>query len=421
MMTFKSVTKSNLFCTVLALAVSTVLFEHFRGSNNDFQVYFQAGRRYAGGQIPWNPSAGTSSMFLYGPLTASFFAIYQYLGANTGLVMIRLGTLGVTLALSLVMTSKQNLRIRLLTILLIFSFFSLRSNLENGSIGFLEGIIGLFGVFLTFKKKHPRQKFSMLVSGFFLALPFDYKPQLYFMILGVVYFLPKWSRISFLFTISIAWSINLAMFGLRGFDQYISTLLNRTKGLSTGIEQMDLRAILIQLTGRSLLGGILWILICATALILITRNFYPVESGIKLMFCAQFFLILSVPFLHATDLFLIFVLYSQYLVAPQRRASNCIRYMGIAFCISWTNSFYFSFIILVLLSLWIYLDTLSDFRKISRSDILNIACSFFVLLLPICVLCFPESENVTRHVINYLGISFVCLSSFQFAKTKQLN
>jgi hypothetical protein len=392
-MDFKSLKKILILEKLIGFGAIAFLLLKFTNQDNDFRVFYHAGQLTRHGVIPWNPNDNPQQMFLYGPLTALtliFFTMFKY---KYAILILRLLTLSIAFFGANYILKSQKFALRISLSLLFLLLFPIRANLEYGGLGLIYAAFVGFAIFLLAKRKDFH---SEVTAGFLFAIAIDFKPQIYLPCLVFLIIMKKtWALLMAIVTLAIGWIIFWLNYQ-NSMALYIHSLHGRSKLLSSSVEQMDLRAILIQLNlaprWADLIVFVLYII-----LIILAWHFRKDKFHLFLIFLISFLLL---PFFHSTDLTLIFVLLLITVRLKEQVFDPSLKMTLLALTLAsaWSNSLSGALLATISILLVVALP-----KQNRSSQFLGYGMSLIPILFQIVVRHFPSIENVTRHILNYIS------------------
>lgn len=363
----------------------------FSNQDNDFRVFYHAGQLIRHGLTPWNPNDNPQQMFLYGPLTALALTLFTFLKYKYAILLLRLLTLIVAFFGAQYLLRKQKIEMRLSFSLLFLFLFPIKANLEYGGLGIIfAALVGY--AFLVLAKSN--KIFLEIVAGTLISLAIDFKPQIYLPCLILLSLARRmWAVMAVLVPITIGWII-LEIINPNSISQYIHSLQNRSKLLSSSIEQMDLRAIFVQFNFSPRLSDCLVI----SLFVIFALLAYLFRKNIPSLFVFASLAFMLLPFFHSTDLVLIYVLVLSNIILTENTQplSLLMILLSLSMASVWSNSISGAFLATISLSFVVFL-----LKQNQNIKIFGYGISTIPVLFPLFVRHFPNSENLARHIFNY--------------------
>jgi hypothetical protein len=394
----------------IGLGVIAFFLFKFSNQDNDFRVFYHAGQLTRHGLAPWNPNDNPQQMFLYGPLTALALTLFTFLKYKYAILLLRVLTLMVAFFGAQYLLRKQRIEMRLSFSLLFLFLFPIKANLEYGGLGIIFAAL-VWYAFLVLAKSN--KIFLEMVAGILISLAIDFKPQIYLPCLILLSLARRvWAVMAILVSMTIGWVI-LEIINPSSISLYMRSLQNRSKLLSSSIEQMDLRAIFVQINFLSRLSDFL----VFSLFVIFALLAYQLRKNIPGLFLFVSLAFMLLPFFHSTDLVLIFALILSTIILNEKTQPLILLMILLSLSMAsvWSNSI--SGALLATISVAFVVILLKQNQNIK---IFGYGISAIPVLFSLFVRHFPDSENLARHIFNYTACLVAILAISKSPKLPKL-
>jgi hypothetical protein len=386
------------FWSFVAVALTGIYLLHFTNTNNDFQIFYKAGRALLSGDDPWKVSTDPYAMYLNGPITGSILAFLSLLPLSFSIFLVRLGSLAGILVAFTIFPDPQAIshkRVAQIYSVILLSF-SIRSNLEYGQMVIIFSVL-FFYLIRQLENGGTSNIRCNLGYGAISAVLVDFKPQIFFLAVILLLIYSRFQALLMMAAIHLLFYISYVfLLKINPWTSWIAALSLRRHSMSQGDDQMSLPILLTRLSSSWVIG------IGAIVLVSIYVTIKSSHRGIsffkrdRISFLIIPLGLLATPFLHPTDLVVVMLLVMR--LSLLGRPLNSFFYLFVGCSLVWSPSLYVSAI-----SFIVAFFCLSDsFTKMTRTKLLSVSG---LMVLPLIVYLsliqvFPEYEPAVRHWIN---------------------
>jgi hypothetical protein len=283
----------------LVAAVGLIYLWHFDNSNNDFQVFYNAGLDFRDGVNPWDSQLDPNAMYLNGSSTLILFSILSFFPLEWAIFFVRILSLAMVAASIYYVRNLLHKLPQPQLILFLFLAFPVRSAMEYGQLTIIFSAIAFYIVMSV--NNRSTDTLSVILGVAFIL---DFKPHIF---IGVVTFLILMRRFALLLKAFFVWLVFQFIVGLYcqifPFIEMLKAVIFRGETVAKGEDSFSIVSF-FDFDSR-------WSMVFSFGLVLIfsiylfTTKYDPTSRLLSITAIS----LLITPLLHPTDLMLLLLIF----------------------------------------------------------------------------------------------------------------